>query len=563
MNYKENLKAWQEFGKLDEGLGRELAAVTDEKEMEDRFYTELAFGTAGMRGKIGMGTNRMNVYVVARATQGLAQYLLKEDPKNAEKGVAIAYDSRNFSPEFAQVAAQVLAANEIKAYLYDSLRPVPVLSFTVRHLKTAAGIAVTASHNPKEYNGYKVYGPDGGQITEHVASAVVAEIDTITDYFGVKLAAIDDEYIIPVGKEVDDAFAAAVEGVAHANPGSDLKIIYTPIHGSGNIPVRRVLKDLGYTHVSVVKEQEMPDGDFPTVVKPNPEEKSVFNIAIKMAEEQGADVIIGTDPDCDRVGVCCRTASGDYTVFTGNQTGALLVDYMLTSRDFPSNKAIVKTIVTSEMGGVIARAHGAAVYNVLTGFKYIGEKMTEWKESGEQTFVMGYEESYGYLAGDYARDKDAVLASALVCEMADYYKKQGKNLSEALEDLYEKYGYFLENVQAIDLDGIEGKKQIAAIMDAFRADHFDHFADAHLAEFNDYQTKESIDITTGVKTKLTLPVSNVLKFVFDENSWYAIRPSGTEPKIKVYYSVKGSSHKDAENKLAILKQAVNERLPKF
>lgn len=561
MDYKENLAAWKDFMQWDAGMYKELSAITDEKELEDRFYTELAFGTAGMRGKIGMGTNRMNVYVVARATQGLAQYLLAEDPANAEKGVAIAFDSRNYSPEFARVAAQVLAANGVNAYIYDTLRPVPVLSFTVRHLKTAAGIAVTASHNPKEYNGYKVYGPDGGQITEEAAAAVVAEIDKVTDYFGVELAADDDEHIIPIGPEVDDAFAAAVEGVAKANPGSDLKIIYTPLHGSGNIPVRRVLKDLGYEHVSIVKEQELPDGDFPTVVKPNPEEKSVFNIAIEMAEKEGADVIIGTDPDCDRVGVCCRTSSGDYAVFTGNQTGALLVDYMLKSRDWPDNKAVIKTIVTSEMGGVVARAHGAEVFNVLTGFKYIGEKMTEWKASGEHTFVMGYEESYGYLAGDYARDKDAVLASSLVCEMADYYKKQGKNLYDALQDLYKEHGYFLENVQSIDLDGIEGKKQILKIMDTFRADHFDAFADAKLAVFDDYQTQESVTMATGEKSKIALPVSNVLKFIFNENSWYAIRPSGTEPKVKIYYSVMGKDQQDAESKMEILKKAVNERLP--
>lgn len=563
MDYRDNLQKWLDFGQYDYGMLKELEDITDEKELEDRFYTELAFGTAGMRGKIGMGTNRINVYVVARATQGLAQYLLAADPANADKGVAIAYDSRHFSREFAQVSAQVLAANGIKAYLFDDLRPVPVLSFTVRHLGTAAGIVITASHNTKIYNGYKVYGPDGGQITEEAADAVVAEIQKVTDYFGVKLAADDDAHIITVPPEVDDAYAAAVEAVARANPGSDLKIIYTPLHGSGNIPVRRVLADLGYEHVSVVKEQELPDGDFPTVAKPNPEEKAVFNIAIGMAEKAGADIIFGTDPDSDRLGVCCRKPDGDYAVFTGNQTGALLVDYMLESRDWPANKAIVKTIVTSEMGGVIARAHGAAVYNVLTGFKYIGEKMTQWQADGTHTFVMGYEESYGYLAGDYARDKDAVVASALVIEMAQHYKDKGMTLYEALQALYEKYGYFEEYVQSIELDGIEGKAQIAKIMDAFRADYFDAFADAKLAAFNDYQSQLSKDLITGQTTALDLPVSNVLKFVFDEDSWYAIRPSGTEPKIKVYYSVKGQSAADAKAKLAELKAAVGERLPKL
>lgn len=561
MDYKTNLQKWLDFGKYDQNIKKELESITDEKELEDRFYTELSFGTAGMRGKIGMGTNRINIYVVARATQGLAQYLLKEDPANAEKGVAIAYDSRHFSKEFAQVSAQVLAANGINAYLYDSLRPVPVLSFTVRHLKTAAGIVITASHNTKIYNGYKVYGPDGGQITEAVAAGVVEQIHTVTDYFSVKLAADDDPHIITVPKEVDDAYIEAVKGVAKANPGSDLKIIYTPLHGSGNIPVRRVLKELGYENVQVVKEQEQPDGDFPTVAKPNPEEKAVFDLAIEMAEKEGADIIFGTDPDADRLGVCCHKPDGTYAVLTGNQTGGLLVDYMLKSRDWPDNKAIVKTIVTSEFGAVIAKSYGAAVYNVLTGFKYIGEKMTQWKASGEHTFVMGYEESYGALAGDYARDKDAVVASALVVEMAQYYKERGMTLYDALQALYKKFGYFLETIQSIELDGIEGKAQIAKIMDAFRADHFDHFADAKLVEFDDYQSQVCTNVTTGETSKIDLPVSNVLKFIFNEDSWYAIRPSGTEPKIKIYYSVKGKSPEDAEAKLAEIKEAVNARLP--
>ncbi len=561
MDYKKNYEAWREFMQWDAQMYKELSPIRDTAELEDRFYTDLAFGTAGMRGKIGMGTNRINIYVVARATQGLAQYLLKDSEDNAEKGVAIAYDSRNYSDVFAQVAAQVLAANGIKAYLFDSLRPVPVLSFTVRHLKTAAGIAVTASHNPKEYNGYKVYGPDGGQITDEAADAVVSEINAIDDYFGIKLAATDDEHIITIGAEVDDAYAAAVESVAKANPGSDLKIIYTPIHGSGNIPVRRVLKDLGYKNVAVVKEQELPNGDFPTVSYPNPEEKSVFNLAIEMAEKDGADIIIGTDPDSDRVGVVCRTPQGEYVVFTGNQTGALLVDYFLKTRDLPDNKAIIKTIVTSEMGGVVARANGAAVIDVLTGFKYIGEHMTEWKESGEYTFAFGYEESYGYLAGDYARDKDAVLASALVCEMAHYYKQEGKTLYEALEALYQEYGYFLEGIQAMTLEGIEGKEKINAIMEKFRGTHFDAFADEKLVTFNDYQVGESIDMETGVKTRINLPKSNVLKFVFDNNSWYALRPSGTEPKLKVYYSVTGKTRQGAEEKMEVLKAAVNANMP--
>lgn len=563
MGYKEVYQLWKDYPELNADLRAELETMTDEGEIEDRFYQDLEFGTGGMRGKIGAGINRMNVYIVAKATYGLGKYLLGADPKNAEKGVAIAFDSRNKSAEFAQTAARVLASMGVQAYLFESLRPTPVLSFTVRHVGAAGGIVITASHNPKEYNGYKVYGPDGSQMVSPAADELVAEIEKIDNYFDIPLAnmqtAVEDGMIQIIGREVDDAYAAAVENVVKANPGSDLKVIYTPIHGSGNVPVRRVLDDLGYKNVTVVAEQEQPDGSFPTVSYPNPEERSVFNIAMEMPEARDVDIIIGTDPDCDRVGVVGRNAEGEFVVFTGNQTGALLVDYFLKTRTgLPDNKVVIKTIVSSELGGIVAKSHGAEVVDVLTGFKYIGEHMTEYEATGEKTFAFGYEESYGYLAGNYARDKDAVLASALVCEMADYYKKQGMTLYDALEGLYQKFGYFIEGIQSMTLEGIEGKKQIANIMEKFRANHFNTFADEKLVTYNDYQSKESLDLAGGEKSAIDLPKSNVLKFVFNENSWYALRPSGTEPKLKVYYSVTGRSRESAEEKMEILRKAVNE-----
>ncbi|MDO4288346.1 MAG: phospho-sugar mutase [Eubacterium sp.] len=558
MGYQEIYEQWKSNAALDAELKAELLALTDEKDIEDRFYQDLEFGTGGMRGKIGVGTNRMNVYMVSKATCGLGKYILSQGAENAAKGVAIAFDSRNKSDVFAKTAARVLAAMGIQVYLFDSLRPTPVLSFTVRHFDAAGGIVITASHNPKEYNGYKVYGPDGGQMVTAAADALIAEIAKIDDYFNIPLAAEDDPHIKIIGAEVDDAYAQAVEAVAKASPGNDLKVIYTPLHGTGNLPVRRVLKELGY-EVTVVKEQELPDGNFPTVSYPNPEERSVFNIAMAMPEAETADIIIGTDPDCDRVGVVGRNAEGEFFVFTGNQTGALLVDYFLKTRtDLPDNKVVIKTIVTSELGGIVAKAGGAEVLDVLTGFKYIGEWMTEFEKTGEKTFAFGYEESYGYLAGDYARDKDAVLASALVCEMAAYYKKQGITLYEALEGLYKKFGYFIEGIQSMTLEGIEGKKKIAEIMEKFRGDHFTAFADEKLVTFNDYLSLESTNLADGAKTAIDLPKSNVLKFVFDKNSWYALRPSGTEPKLKIYYSVTGESREGAEEKMEILKKAVNE-----
>ncbi|WP_303871807.1 phospho-sugar mutase [Acetobacterium wieringae] len=563
MDYKKAYQNWLGQSELNAELRQELEAITDEKEIEDRFYTDLEFGTGGMRGKMGAGTNRMNIYTVAKVTYGLGKYLLRQDIQNWEKGVVIAYDSRHNSQKFAETAAGVLGKMGVTAYLFEELRPTPELSFAVRKLGAAGGIVITASHNPKEYNGYKVYGPDGGQMVTASADALIAEIAKIPDVFGIPMITVaegrNQKIIKMVGENMDNAFTEAVTAICNPNPNSELKVVYTPLHGSGNQPVRRVLAELGYQHVTVVPEQELPDGDFTTAPYPNPEDRSVFTLAMARADKCGADIIIGTDPDCDRVGVVGRNQKGEFEVFTGNQTGALLVDYYLKTRtDLPDNKVVIKTIVTSELGGVVAKSYGANVLDVLTGFKYIGECMTDFEQTGDYTFAFGYEESYGYLAGNYARDKDAVVASALVCEMTDYYKKQGKTLYEALIDLYQQHGYFIEDVVALTLEGIEGKTKINQIMEKFRKVSFPGFADAKLSCFNDYEAGISNEVVSGAKSTIDLPRSNVLKFVFDDHSWFALRPSGTEPKLKIYFSVTGKTAKEAEAKKDLLKQQVTD-----
>ncbi|MGI6108656.1 MAG: phospho-sugar mutase [Eubacteriaceae bacterium] len=563
MGYKETFEQWKNQENLDDDLKIELANLKDDGEIEDRFYDFLSFGTAGMRGKLGAGTNRMNNVMVARATYGLAQQLIEASTANADKGVAIAYDSRIKSDEFAKTAACVLAAQGVHAYLFESLRPTPMLSFAVRYLGCAGGIMITASHNPKEYNGYKVYGSDGAQLANEAADAVVDVIEHVDNYFSIPKMNFQEAQaqglIEIIGKDVDEAYYKEVEKVVHMDQKSDLIIVYTPLHGTGNIPVRRVLSDMGFKNVHVVPEQENPDGNFPTVEFPNPEYKEVFNLAIPMAEKLGADLILGTDPDGDRVGVVNKNSDGEYVVFTGNQTGALLVDYILKTRpELPDNKAIIKTIVTSELGAVIARAHGATPIDVLTGFKYIGEHITDWQTTHEHTFALGYEESYGYLAGEYARDKDAVVASALICEMAAYYKDLGKTLYDALQDLYKQYGYFEEGIQSFAFEGVDGKEKMDKLMNVFRDHHIPAFGDEKLVTVNDYKDSESLDVATGKETKIDLPSSNVLKFMYDKNSWFALRPSGTEPKLKIYYSTYGKSKEEASKNMEELKAAVNK-----
>lgn len=558
MNFERNYKAWLESNVIDEQTKKELEALTDPKEIEDRFYKNLEFGTGGLRGKIAAGTNRMNTYTVGKATQGLATYLVK----NFEKpSIAIAYDSRNFSDVFAETAARVLAANGVKVYLFGSLRPTPMLSFTVRHLKTQAGIVLTASHNPKEYNGYKVYGSDGGQVTDNAANEILGYINDIDLFNDVKMMAkeeaLEKGLIEYIGEAVDNAYYEKVETLvinkemvkAHA---SELSIIYTPIHGSGNIPVRTMLKRLGYSNVHVVKEQELPNGNFPTAPYPNPEVPQVFELAIEMAKDVNPDLIFGTDPDCDRIGVIVKEESGEYKVLTGNQIGVLLSDYMLNARKetgvLSSKDTLIKTIVTTEMAARVAENYNAQIMNVLTGFKYIGEKIEQFEQTGSNNFVLGFEESYGYLSGGFVRDKDAVIAATLIAEMALYYKTKGKNLAEALHDLFEKYGYYKENLISLTMEGKDGQEQIAAMITNLRENMPREVEGVQVVVSEDYKLSKHVDYLADTTSDIDLPKSNVLKFILEDKSWFVVRPSGTEPKVKIYASVVGTSTENAESK---------------
>lgn len=566
MNFEESYKAWLESAAIDDATKEELKALTDRKEIEDRFYKNLEFGTGGLRGKIAAGTNRMNRYTVGKATQGLATYLVNNF-KNPS--AAIAYDSRNFSDVFAETAARVLSANGVKVYLYESLRPTPMLSFAVRHLGTQAGIVLTASHNPKEYNGYKVYGSDGGQVTDDAANEILGYINNIDIFGDVKILskeeAMEKGLLEYIGEAVDNAYYEKVESLVvnkqlvkdHA---SELKIIYTPIHGSGNIPVRTMLKRLGYTNVTVVKEQELPDGNFPTAPYPNPEVPQVFDIAVEMAKEVGPDLIFGTDPDCDRIGVIVKEESGEYKVLTGNQVGVLLSDYMLNARKetgvLSQKDTLIKTIVTTEMAARVAEAYDAQIMNVLTGFKYIGEKIEQFEQTGSNNFVLGFEESYGYLSGGFVRDKDAVIASTLIAEMALYYKTKGKNLATALHDLFEKYGYYKENLISITMEGKDGQEQIAAMITNLRENMPKEVNGVKIVTSEDYKLSKRVNNVSGAEEEIFLPKSNVLKFILEDNSWFVIRPSGTEPKVKIYASVVGANVSDSEAKCAEFVKAI-------
>lgn len=568
MDFRQGYNRWLNEEKVDEALKNELQTIENEKEIEDRFYKNLEFGTGGLRGKIAAGSNRMNVYTIGKATQGLATYLLKH---KAEPSVAIAYDSRNMSKEFADQAASVLAANGVKVFLYPSLRPTPMLSFTVRHLETDAGIVITASHNPKEYNGYKVYGNDGGQITDEAAKEILSYIDAADIFEDVKVMALEKaekegklEYIT---EEVDKAYYHQVETLCIRKDlikekASELKIIYTPIHGSGNIPVRTMLNKLGFTNVAVVKEQELPDGNFPTAPYPNPEDKRVFELAIEMAKETAPDLIFGTDPDCDRIGVVVKESADSYKVLTGNQVGILLSDYILNARKemgtLSEQDTIVKTIVTSDMVKPIAMHYGTQVMDVLTGFKYIGEKIKEFLETGANNFVFGYEESYGYLSGDFVRDKDAVIASVLIAEMALYYRTQGKNLYEALEDLFKQYGYYREDLVSIQMEGKDGQEKIQAIISNLRENAPKEVGGIRVVRVEDYKLSKAYNVLEGEEEAIFLPTSNVMKFILEDGSWFVVRPSGTEPKMKIYVSIIGQDEKDATNKVESFKKQVLE-----
>lgn len=554
-------QAWLSDPLIDEETKKELAALQgNEKEIEDRFYRDLEFGTGGLRGVIGAGTNRMNRYTVAKATQGLAQFVKRVE--GGRPAVVIAHDSRRMSPEFALETALVLAGNGVKAYLFESLRPTPELSFAVRHLGATGGVVITASHNPPEYNGYKVYGRDGGQLVPHDAEQVLAEIQTVDALSKVKRldrAQAEAQGLLEwIGAEVDEAFLDAVAGVSlHPevvrSVSDRFHILYTPLHGAGNRPVRDVLKRIGFANVHVVAEQEKPDGEFPTVKSPNPEEREAFTLALDQAREKQADILIGTDPDCDRMGAVVKNDQGEFVVLNGNQSGAIMAHYVLDSLkrrgELPANGALIKTIVTSEMGAVIAQDYGVTTINTLTGFKYIGEKMTEFERTGQYRFLFGYEESYGYLAGNYCRDKDAVLASMLICEAAAYYKSQGKTLFDVLQELYRKYGYFQERLESRTLKGIDGLEKIRAIMEDWRNNPPSAVAGVKIVRVQDY--------SKGIEG---LPAENVLKFTLADDSWFCLRPSGTEPKIKVYFAVRGTSGEEASERISRLTAAVMSRV---
>lgn len=562
MNYKDTYQDWLQNPYFDEATKEELRAIADdEKEIEDRFYRQLEFGTGGLRGVIGAGTNRMNIYTVRQATQGLANYIISQNGQ--DKGVAIAYDSRIMSPEFAKEAALCLNANGIKTYRFTSLRPTPELSFAVRKQGCIAGIVITASHNPREYNGYKVYWEDGAQITPPHDKNILAEVAKVTSFDLVKtmseVEAKEAGLYQEIDQEIDDAYMAelkkqSIHPEVISEMAKDFTIVYTPLHGTGNIPVRRVLKELGFEKVYVVPEQEEPDGTFPTVAYPNPESPKAFELALALAKKVDADIVLATDPDADRLGVYCKdTKSGNYVSFTGNMSGMLIAEYILKERTatgtMPENPALVETIVTTDMAKVIAQAYGVHLIEVLTGFKYIGEQIRLFEENHTYNYVFGLEESYGCLAGTYARDKDACVAVMMLCEVASWYKKQGKTLWDAMLDMYETYGYFKEGLETITLKGMDGAEQIQRMMADARENLPQTIGDYKVLAVRDYKTDLRTDMADGSKSPTGLPTSNVLYYELEDHAWCCVRPSGTEPKIKFYFGVKGSSLADAEDKL--------------
>lgn len=569
MGYMENYKKWCEDTYFDEATRAELKAIEgNDKEIQERFYKDLEFGTGGLRGIIGAGTNRLNIYTVSKATQGFANYIIKQGEDAVKKGVAIAFDSRRMSPEFAEITALVLNGNGIKTYIYPSLRPTPMLSFAVRELNCTGGVVITASHNPPEYNGYKVYWADGGQVPYPRDEAIIEEVNAVTDFHTIKTANKDEAVkaglFNVIGEEVDEAFdknvLAQIVNPEIIKEQHDLKIVYTPIHGSGNKPVRRVLKKAGFENVTVVPEQELPDSEFTTVGYPNPENPAVFELAIKLAEKIDADIILGTDPDCDRVGAVVKTKDGSYTVLTGNMTGTLICNYICSQKaklgTLPKNGALVSTIVSSEMTKAIAKKYNLAYFDVLTGFKYIGEKIKEFEQTGEYQYVFGFEESYGCLSGTYARDKDAVVASLLICEMAAYYKSRGMSLYDGLMELYDTYGVYKEIIHSITLKGIEGIENMNKIMDTLRKDAPSEIAGVKVTETRDYLEDKIVDVATGKVSPTNLPKSNVLYFTLADDTWFCVRPSGTEPKIKIYFGTKADTVENAEKKIATAQDGI-------
>ena len=576
MEYKERYQEWLSNPYFDADTKAELEGLKDdENEIKERFYTDLEFGTAGLRGVIGAGTNRMNIYTVRKATQGLANYIQKSG--NADRGVAIAFDSRRMSPEFADEAALCLAANGIKAYVFESLRPTPELSYAVRKLGCIAGINITASHNPPEYNGYKVYWEDGAQITPPHDKGIMDEVKAVVDYTTMKTMPLDEAkakglYEV-IGKEVDDTYIAELKKqVLHQDAidavGKDLKIVYSPLHGTGNIPARRILKELGFENVYVVKEQELPDGEFPTVSYPNPEAAEAFELGLKLAKEVDADIVLATDPDADRLGVYVKDSkSGEYKVLTGNMSGCLLADYEIGQRKalygLPEDGKLIKTIVTSNMADAIAEYYGVGLIEVLTGFKYIGQQILGFEQTGKGQYLFGFEESYGCLIGTHARDKDAIVATMALCEAAAYYKTQGKTLWDAMIEMYERYGYYKDAIQSITLKGIEGLAKIQEILETLRKNPPAEIAGYKVLKARDYKKDTVQDMETGEVTTTGLPNSNVLYYDMPDGTWLCVRPSGTEPKVKFYYGVKGTSLEDADEKSEEMGEAVLQMIDKM
>ncbi|MCM3443178.1 phospho-sugar mutase [Metabacillus halosaccharovorans] len=570
MSWEQSYQRWNQKQDLDQELRTLLTNLEgNEKALEDCFYKELEFGTGGMRGEIGPGTNRMNIYTIRKASEGLATYINSFGDEAKKRGVAIAYDSRHKSPEFAMEAAKTLASHGIQTYVFEELRPTPELSFAVRHFHAFSGIVITASHNPPEYNGYKVYGEDGGQLPPAAADTVISYVNQVEDELEIEVkdeSELKSQGLIKmIGEEIDQAYTEKLTTIS-VNPSLsqevDLKVVFTPLHGTANKPVRRGLEALGYKNVTVVKEQELPDPNFTTVKSPNPEEHDAFTLAIRDGKEIDADVLIGTDPDADRLGVAVKNNDGEYVVLTGNQTGALLLNYLLSEKKekgtLPENGVVLKTIVTSEIGREIAKSYGLDTIDTLTGFKFIGEKINEYERTGQYQFQFGYEESYGYLIGDFARDKDAVQAALLSVEVAAYYKKKGLTLYQGLLEIFKEYGYYKEGLQSLTLKGKEGAEQIQSILQSFRSNPPTDVAGKKIVAIEDYKSSERQDVAAGTKAKIDLPGSNVLKYILEDNSWFCVRPSGTEPKAKFYFGVKSDTLEQSEQDLSTLEAGVME-----
>ncbi|MCB5935712.1 phospho-sugar mutase [Caldibacillus thermoamylovorans] len=574
MSWKEIADKWLNNESLDGDLKEQLYKLKeDEKSLEELFYKNLEFGTGGMRGEIGPGTNRMNIYTVRKASEGLAQYLLSQGEDSAKRGVVISYDSRHMSPEFALEVAKTVGKHGIKSYLFSELRPTPELSFAVRHLGAAAGVMVTASHNPPEYNGYKVYGDDGGQLPPKQADALTNFVNSVENELSIEVTGKEEllangllQYI---GEDIDQIYLENVAKIQLNKEivekvGEELKIVFTPLHGTANKLVQEGLKQFGFKNVTVVKEQEQPDPNFSTVKSPNPEEHAAFELAIKYGKEIDADILLGTDPDSDRLGVAVKNAEGEYQVLTGNQTGAIMLHYLLSQKEekglLPENGIVLKTIVTSEIGRAIAESFGIPTFDTLTGFKFIGEKIKEYEKTGKHNFLFGYEESYGYLIGDFVRDKDAVQAAIFAAEVAAFYKAQGKSLYDALIEIFEKYGYYKEALSSLTLKGKDGAEQIANILEEFRSNPPKEIAGIRVTAVEDYKASIRKQLSNGKLNPISLPKSNVLKYFLEDGSWFCVRPSGTEPKCKFYFAVKGSSLNESEQLVNNLQQAVMEKV---